>query len=88
MYLYYFQLAVLQSKRSEELKRLCDQVCQIENDTTIKLDASWKEYFKGRLDWASGEGKGASLSEIEKWHNDVQQRVRFQIRLYETVMPR
>ncbi len=68
----WLQLGKLQSKRREELQRLRDLVC----DQTIRLGTPWKEYFKGYLEWASGDGQTASLSDIEKRYNEAHQRVR------------
>ncbi len=70
------QVTKLQSERREELQRLCDLVCETENDQTIRLETPWKDYFKRCLEWTSGDGKTASLSDIKKRYNEAQQRVR------------
>ncbi len=70
------QVTRLQSERCEELQRLRDLVCGAENDQAIRLETPWKEYFKTCLDWASGDGKTASLTDIDKRYNEAQQRVR------------
>ncbi len=70
------QVTRLQSERCEELQRLRVLVCETQKDETIRLETPWKEYFKTRLDWASGDGKTASLTDIDKRYNEAQQRVR------------
>ncbi len=72
----WLQLGKLQSKRREELQRLRDLVCGAENDQAILLETPWKDYFKRCLEWTSGDGQTASLSDIKKRYNEAQQRVR------------
>ncbi len=72
----FFQLARLQKRRVEDLQRLCCLVRPISEDMTIKLGASWKTDFQECQDWVRGDGKTASLDEIDKWYNEAHQRVR------------
>ncbi len=80
------QLTGSQLRRGQELQRLRDLVYQIENDKAVRLDTSWKAYFKGCLDWCNGDGQAARFSDIEKHYKDVQQQVSSTICLFELMM--
>ncbi len=72
----FFQLTRLQSTRRDDLRRLRNLVRPIAEDKTITLDTSWNAYFQRCLDWASNDGKTASLSVIGTWCTDAQRHVR------------
>ncbi len=64
------------SRRSKDLQRLRDLVCEMGKGKTARLDHSWEEYFDKCQGWATVDGSKASLDDISRQYDDAYQHVR------------